>query len=66
MAFQSVTVSALATVGRTGASTIATMMATQCQWVKHLIELLLSLGLHYDERTSLSARRPSAAAVPGR
>jgi hypothetical protein len=65
--FQSVTVSAHAVELKTGASAIVTVrMVTQRKSLERLMGFDLSLGLRYDERTSLSARRPSAGAMPGR
>jgi hypothetical protein len=67
IAFQSVTVSARAANEKAEASTIA-MIATGAhrKSEKRFIGMFLSPGLHYDEMTSLPARRPSAGAVPGR
>src|SRR4029453_17343325 len=60
IAFQSRTTSARVVEARPAANAIASVSAADRKSFECLIALLLSLGLHYDERTSLPARRPSA------
>ncbi len=72
IAFQSVTASAcVAAAGKAEASTIASIVATHRKNLEHLIGLLLSFGLRYDERATLprgeTQRRGDAGpAVPHR
>src|SRR5262245_45833314 len=58
--FQSSTTSARVVEAGLAASTIASVNAADRKSFERRIALLLSVGLRYEERTSLPARRPSA------